>query len=135
MPIPFFWAGLTRSSEFHGDEAARLTLLAQGGETETFPVSFSPIDASLRVLRRGKYPILQGEMDAAVFQLSARDPSERHPHNPHGEANPPGPEPQQPYSPMMKLWVSSDGILLFASSPNTQEGFVRLVRFKKLAGF
>jgi hypothetical protein len=135
MPMPFFWAGLARSSEFHGDEVAQLTLLAQGGETETFPVSFSPIDASLRVLRRGKYPILQSEMDAAEFQLAARDPSEWHPHNPHDLPNPPGPEPQQPYSPMMELWVSSDGILLFASSPNTREGFVRLVQFKKLAGF
>ncbi len=135
MPITFFWAGQTRGAEFHGDAAIRLTFLAQGGETETFPVSFSPIGASLRVLRRGKYPILHSEIDAAEFQLDMQDPSERPANPPHAPGAPPGSAPQQPLSPVLKLWVSAKGILLSASPTDPEEGNVRLVEFKKLAEF
>ena len=135
VPMAFFWAGLTRSSEFHAEEAAHFTLLAQGGETETFPVSFSPVAASLRVLRRGKQPIPHGEIDAAEFQLDARDPAERNPPASPRPGAAPGSETSQPYSAMLKLWVAANGILLSALPPDAQEGSVRLVEFKKLAYF
>ena len=135
MPITFFWAGLTRNAEFPGGKAAHFTLVAEGGETMTFPVSYNPIGASLKLLRRGKYPVLQGEMDAAQFQLATQDPSERPSTPPPGSGNAPGSEPPQPYVPMFDLWVSSNGILLSASPPGTQVEYVRLVQFKKLADF
>jgi hypothetical protein len=136
MPITFFWGGLTRSSVIHGDGPAHLTLLMQGGETETFPVSFNPVDASLRLVPRGKDPILHSEMDAVEFQLASRDASARPPNDPPGSGVPHGSEPQPPLTPMMELWVASNGILLSASPPDAQGGgFVRLVEFKKLADF
>jgi hypothetical protein len=134
-PITFFWAGLTRNAEFPGGKAANFTLLAEGEETMTFPVSYNPLGASLRLLRRGKYPVPQGEMDAAQFQLTYQDPSSRPSTPPPGSVNAPGSEPPQPYVPMFDLWVSSDGILLSASPPGSQVEYVRLVQFKKLADF
>jgi hypothetical protein len=134
-PITFFWAGLTRNAEFPGGKAAHFTLVAEGEETMTFPVSYNPVGASLRLLRRGKYPVLQGEMDAAKFQLAYQDPSLRPSTPPPGSGNTPGSEPPQPYAPMFDMWVSSNGILLSASPPGTQVEYVRLVQFKKLADF
>ncbi len=135
MPIIFFWAGLTRGSEIHGDEPARFTLLAQGSETQTFPVSFNPVEASLKVLHRGKYPVAHSEIDGAEFELAGRESSASHPNDPQGAAPPPGSKPPQPYVPMMKLWVSSNGILLTATPVDPEAGYVRLVEFKKFEDF
>jgi len=67
--------------------------------------------------------------------LAARDPSAEHPSNPQGAGLPPSPEPPQPYVPMMKLWVSANGILLTATPVDPEAGYVRLVEFKKFEDF
>lgn len=135
LPISIFWGGLTRGAEIHGDETAPFTMLAQGSETETFPISLNPVEASLKLLRRGKYPVAHSEMDAAEFELAARDPSAGPPDKPQGAGIPPGSQPPQPYAPMMKLWVSSNGILLSATPPEPEGSYVRLVEFKKFEDF
>jgi hypothetical protein len=135
LPLAFFFAGLTRNLGSQTGESTCFTLYQEDEATETFPISFFARDASLRLLRRGKYAILHDELSASEFRLEVRDPSKRFAHNPQHSVNPPGAEHQQPYSPFYDLWVSENGVLLSASDAKSQKEFIRLVQFKKLADF
>ena len=116
-------------------ESAHLTLYAEDEATQTFPISFTLLDASIRKLRRGKYSILHNEMHAVEFQVDVLGPSKRLADSAHQSGTPPVSEHQQPYTPFYELWVSEDGILLSASDAQTKKEFIRLVQFKKRPDF
>lgn len=131
----FFLAGLTRSSASETGEPAYFTLYVEDKATEIFPISFSKFNAALRLLQRRKYSILNNNWEATEFQLETREPTKTPAHKPSDSGTLPGLENQQPYSPVLKLLVSSNGILLSATVLDTRKEIIRLVQFNKLADF
>jgi hypothetical protein len=72
-------------------------------------------------------------MDSSEFQLDVREIPNATSTSPEGPVIPPDTEHKDQYKPLWRFLVSSNGILLSATDANTQEEFIHLVQFKKLA--
>jgi hypothetical protein len=134
--FPFLFNALTPNSKTRPGAMTYLTLLSLSYSDEPGAlIDLIPEYASLSLIRRGTYSILQANMDGSEFQLGVREIPHATATNPQAPVIPPDPEHKDQYKPFCKFLVSSNGILLSASDVNTQKEFIRLVQFKQFADF
>jgi hypothetical protein len=133
---PFLFNGLIPNSRIQSGETTYLTLLSlvyfheAGASIDLFPRY-----GALSSIRRGTYSMLQANMEGSEFQLDVREMANPENTHPSAPVIPPDSEHKDQYKPLWKFLVSSNGILLSASNSRTQEEFIHLVEFKKLAEF
>ena len=134
--FPFLFNALTPNSKIQPGEMTYLTLLSLSYSDEPGAlIDLIPEYASLCLIRREKYSILQAHMDGSEFQLGVREIPGAAATIPEAPPIPPDPEHKDQYKPFCKFLLSSNGILLSASDVNTEKEFIRLVQFKKFADF
>ena len=131
VPFSFLLAGTTRRPELTAARILKFKMLY----LDEPDYDLHAMDARIARLQGKDQPPVRTDGKASEYGIEWHLFSNKPPASPKASEKQPSSEYVEPFSPIMKLWISEEGILLSATDPERNKEFIRLVQFKKFADF